>query len=333
MKSLNKLIACLLLASISTAAFAVTNAEAFAFAESNFPSIFTGSPTAGQTLYQGTQYDYRYYPTSGNYLAVDASGVISILGPYTGGKLTLLGPVSTYTNSIGSWEDTLIPYTITAHAVSDKCRLPDDRVVSGVLTPTGQPNTYTTLFIANTAITLTVPGSNTLDYSFPDGSSVDKSGNTITYTTTEHSQLTFNSQSRLISGSTNWTNTDGCVGSMTFSGSFGSAGLSTVSQFNGAYTGSYSSSAITTPFTATVTDGVVTISVANGTGGMGVVSGMVTASGVGALTSFSNFSCPPTSGSMQITITATGGAVMSAISYSPPNCHDGPSGTWTATRS
>lgn len=333
MKFLNKLIASLLFVLISTTAFAVTDAEVFAFAEANFPSIFAGGPTAGQIAYQGTQYDYRYYPSSGNYLAVDSSGVISILGPYTGGMLTPIGPVTAYANTINAWEGALIPYTVTAHAVSDSCSLPNDRVVSGVLTPNGQANAYTTLFIANTAITLTVPGSNTLVFSYPDGSSLDRNGTTIFYTTTEHMQLTFDSQTRLITGSTNWTNTDGCVGSMTFSGSLGSAGQSTVSQFNGAYTGTYRSSATLSPFTATVADGVVTITISNGTGGVGVVSGMVSASGVGALTNFSGFACPPTSGSLQITITATGGAVMSATSYSPLDCNDGPSGAWTATRS
>jgi len=105
---------------------------------------------------------------------------------------------------------TSIPYTVTAHEVSGNCTLGPDQNVSGTLTLTGQANTYTTLLPVNAAATLTVPGSNTLVYSFPDGNG----------TTTENMQLTFDSTSRLITGSTNWTHTNGCMGYMTFSGSW-----------------------------------------------------------------------------------------------------------------
>lgn len=102
MDALKKLIALLLLAMISTTAFAITDAQVFAYAEANYPSIFTGTATAGQ--YQ--QYNYRYYPVSGNYLAVDTSGVIYILGPYTGGVAIAVGPVSAYAATITAWEAT-----------------------------------------------------------------------------------------------------------------------------------------------------------------------------------------------------------------------------------
>lgn len=102
MNALRKLIALLLLAMTSTTAFAVTDAQVFAYAEANYPSIFTGTATAGQ--YQ--QYNYRYYPASGNYLAVDTSGEIFILGPYTGDVITSVGPVTAYASTITAWEAT-----------------------------------------------------------------------------------------------------------------------------------------------------------------------------------------------------------------------------------
>ena len=53
-----------------------SNSRVFAYAEANFPSIFTNAGTAGQ--YQ--QYLYRYYPASGNYLGIDPAGDVFILG-------------------------------------------------------------------------------------------------------------------------------------------------------------------------------------------------------------------------------------------------------------
>ena len=96
MNFLIRLISLLLLATTPATAFAVTNNQLFAFAEANFLSIFTGPATSGQ--YQ--QYNYQYYPDSGNYLAVDTAGEIFVLGPYTDDVITPVGAVATYTNSI-----------------------------------------------------------------------------------------------------------------------------------------------------------------------------------------------------------------------------------------
>lgn len=100
MSTLRKLTASLLFALISTSAFAVTNAQVFAFAEANYPSIFTGAATTGQ--YQ--KYNFRYYPASGNYLAVDTLGEIFILGPYTGNVITSVGLATAYAPTITAWE-------------------------------------------------------------------------------------------------------------------------------------------------------------------------------------------------------------------------------------
>lgn len=81
---------------------AISAARVFAYAEANYPSIFTGTAAAGQ--YQ--QYDYRYYPAAGNYLAVDTAGIIFLLGPYTGGVITPVGPVELFRGYITTWEST-----------------------------------------------------------------------------------------------------------------------------------------------------------------------------------------------------------------------------------
>lgn len=100
MNALRRSIAMLLLVMASTTVSAITDNQVFAYAEANFPSIFTGPATAGQ--YE--QYNFRFYQASGNYLAIDTSGVISVMGPYTGGMVNAIGPVSAFADAITAWE-------------------------------------------------------------------------------------------------------------------------------------------------------------------------------------------------------------------------------------
>lgn len=102
MNALKRSIAALLFALFSTTVSAITDNQVFAYAEANFPGIFTGTAASGQIQ----QYNYRYYPASGNYLAIDTSGVISIMGPYTGGAVVAVGPVSAFEGAISAWEAT-----------------------------------------------------------------------------------------------------------------------------------------------------------------------------------------------------------------------------------
>jgi hypothetical protein len=80
----------------------ISNARVFAYAEANYPTIFAGTPVSGQYL----QYNYRYYPATGNYLAVDTNGEIFILGPVSGNVVTSVGLVTAYAGYITSWEAT-----------------------------------------------------------------------------------------------------------------------------------------------------------------------------------------------------------------------------------
>ncbi len=85
---------------ISSATFAITDLQVFAFAEAKYPALFSGTPISGQYL----KYNYRYYPTSKNYLAIDSAGFISILGPFTANVITTVGAVSDFAKDITAWE-------------------------------------------------------------------------------------------------------------------------------------------------------------------------------------------------------------------------------------
>ncbi len=93
------------LASAITPAAPLVNNRVFDYAEANYPGIFTGAGTAGH--YQ--QYLYRYYPASGNYLGIDTTGELFILGPYTNNVLTAVGLVANYASAITDWEATQSP--------------------------------------------------------------------------------------------------------------------------------------------------------------------------------------------------------------------------------
>ena len=79
----------------------ISNDRFFAFAEATFPDVFSGTPTAGEYY----QFNYRYYPESTTYLAVDTSGMIFIMGPITGNALYSLCPVTALESAIIAWEN------------------------------------------------------------------------------------------------------------------------------------------------------------------------------------------------------------------------------------
>jgi hypothetical protein len=92
----------------------ISNDRVFTFAEANYPAYFPGSATDQQSQ----QYTYRYYPSTMTYLAVDTSGVISMLGLFTKNVITVVGPVSTFTDAIIAWEAT-IPHPINTYKIGD----------------------------------------------------------------------------------------------------------------------------------------------------------------------------------------------------------------------
>ena len=86
----------------------ITYAEVFAYAVDNYPGLFAGTAVAGK--YQ--QYSYLYYPTTGNYLALDDAGVVWMLGPATKGIITSLGPLTNFSALIGAWKN---PATVSTN--------------------------------------------------------------------------------------------------------------------------------------------------------------------------------------------------------------------------
>ncbi len=103
MRNLIKLVVFYYLSISCSSVFAITNLQVFSYAEANYSDIFAGIPSDGQ--YQ--QYTYRYYPESGNYLGIDDKNEIFILGPYTGNVITSVGLVSSYTDLINTWENSI----------------------------------------------------------------------------------------------------------------------------------------------------------------------------------------------------------------------------------
>ncbi|MDP2285448.1 MAG: hypothetical protein Q8L06_15020, partial [Pseudohongiella sp.] len=74
----------------------VSDAKLFSFAEATYPEIFPGEYVSGRL----NQFDYRFYPQSGNYLAVDNAGMIYVLGPYTNNVILNVGPVEAFRSAI-----------------------------------------------------------------------------------------------------------------------------------------------------------------------------------------------------------------------------------------
>lgn len=77
---------------LSTADGSIPSAKAFLWAQRSFPKDFPDSPPTVRLKYQGRDYEVREY-ASGNYLGVSDNELFA-LGPYTGGRLTSLGPVA-----------------------------------------------------------------------------------------------------------------------------------------------------------------------------------------------------------------------------------------------
>lgn len=100
MKSLLKTTALLILALHAASATAVTNSQVFAFAEANYAAFFNGTGQDGTY----DQYSYRYYPATGNYLAVGSNGRVYALGAFTGNQILDVGALTDYTSAITAWE-------------------------------------------------------------------------------------------------------------------------------------------------------------------------------------------------------------------------------------
>lgn len=100
MKPLLRTLLLLSLLTLSAQAAAVSNSQVFAYAEANYADLFNGTGQDGTYL----QYSYRYYPATGNYLAVDSNNTIYALGAFTGNEILYVGPVADYTPAITAWE-------------------------------------------------------------------------------------------------------------------------------------------------------------------------------------------------------------------------------------
>ena len=76
MHSLKQKVIALVLSLLSTAVFAVSDLQFFAYAQANYPEVFNGAPVSGQYL----QYHYAYFPSTSTYLAVDTAANAYVVG-------------------------------------------------------------------------------------------------------------------------------------------------------------------------------------------------------------------------------------------------------------
>lgn len=104
----------------NTTTTAVTSAQLFAWAAATYPSYFAGTPTSGQYL----QYDYRFYPGSGNFLAVDNTGAVYVVGPISGNSLLKVGTLADFAS------------VITASKTTPTCTSPQVLTNGVCVTPT-----------------------------------------------------------------------------------------------------------------------------------------------------------------------------------------------------
>jgi hypothetical protein len=101
MRSLKQFAVLLSLAAVVAASFAITSGELFTWAQATYADLFAGQPVAGR--YE--QYDYRAFPT-GNYVAVDDSGTVSVLGPVSDNVILPVGKLSDFAAQVTAWEAT-----------------------------------------------------------------------------------------------------------------------------------------------------------------------------------------------------------------------------------
>ncbi len=145
MNALNKFLAALLFATLSTPALAaVTDNQVFAYAEANYATLFAGASQSGQFQ----QYNYRYYPATQNYLAVDTTKTIYILGPASNGNIQPVGPVSAFEGLITAWEAKQPAASGTTGATVGTAAQFFTKIAVG--------NTWT--FVTTTNATVTIPG-------------------------------------------------------------------------------------------------------------------------------------------------------------------------------
>jgi len=104
MLALKKIISSLLLSCFfSVLAYAdASNGDLFAYIAANYPALFSGTPQIGATA----DYNYAYYPTTGNYIGT-SNGNVYISGPaITGGAIKYYGALSNLMPAITQWQAT-----------------------------------------------------------------------------------------------------------------------------------------------------------------------------------------------------------------------------------
>ena len=119
-----------LLCLLAPLALAVTEDQLFAWATAAYPDVFSGTPVAGR--YQ--QFNYRYFAITGNYLAVDSSGTVFVLGPVTGNVQKSFGPLAGFADTIAAWETGNAGWPVAGNPAG-QCAVPADAQAEDVSRP------------------------------------------------------------------------------------------------------------------------------------------------------------------------------------------------------
>jgi hypothetical protein len=140
----------------------IPNDRVFKFVQAHFDEFAKGPFEEG--VFE--QYSYRYYRETGNYLAIDTSGVIWMFGSATNLAFVSIAPVEFYRELINYWEKESLLQTISKIKSNSDIRDYRPRITTATLNATassGEPVFYNSLtkenckVIGNT-VTFMIPG-------------------------------------------------------------------------------------------------------------------------------------------------------------------------------
>jgi hypothetical protein len=155
---------------------AIPNDRVFKYVQANFDEFAKGPFEEG--VFE--QYSYRYYRETGNYLAIDTSGVLWIFGSATNLEFVSIAPVEFFRKLINSWEKEALVQTIGKVTSDSDWKDYRPRITTATLnatTSSGGPVFYNSLTKKNCKVT-----GNTVTFMIPGtcSMSVDADG-TPTY--------------------------------------------------------------------------------------------------------------------------------------------------------
>jgi hypothetical protein len=177
----------------------IPNDRVFKYVQANFDEFAKGPFEEG--VFE--QYSYRYYRETGNYLAIDTSGVLWMFGTATNLDFVSLAPVEFFRNLINSWEKEALAQTIGKVTSDSDWKDYRPRITTATLnatTSSGVPVFYNSLTKENCKVT-----GNTVTFMIPGtcSMSVDADG-TPTYKAAQQKTIHMTQISTVDQGGLTW---------------------------------------------------------------------------------------------------------------------------------